>query len=231
MHRAISLLPSPSFLSLSLLPLLILLFRLCSSPFSHCSSRFTLSVPFLSSFHSSRINAIIFRTFSFSFLCTTLFCHESTHVRSFFYQCAVFTRVLLCPSFFLALSQPTLNRIVHSSLFLHPSESLQLSNASTFFSPAFVFYYYFRRSFSPRFKLSILFPLNYYNVRSNRKYRQSCFIQPCTFSLRCFFYYNDSTPYTLPSPSLYSSNFCSSFSSEHSSPIRWSRGASVRSYS
>lgn len=120
---------------------------------------------FLSSFHSSRINAIIFRTFSFSFLCATLFCHESTHVRSFFYQCAVFTRVLLCPSFFLALSQPTLNRIVHSSLFLHPSESLQLSNA-TFFSPAFVFYYCFRRSFSPRFKLSILFPLNYYNVRS-----------------------------------------------------------------
>lgn len=164
MHRAISLLPSPSFLSLS--PLLILLLRLCSSPFSHCSSRFILSVPFLSSFHSSRINAIIFRTFSFSFLCATLFCYESTHVRSFFYQCAVFTRVLLCPSFFLALSQPTLNRIVHSSLFLHPSESLQLSNASTFFSPAFVFYYCFRRSFSPRFKLSILFPLNYYNVRS-----------------------------------------------------------------
>lgn len=62
-----------------------------------------------------------------------------------------------------------------------------------FFSPAFVFYYCFRRSFSPRFKLSILFPLNYYNIRSNvRKYRQSCFIQPCTFFLRCFFYYNDS---------------------------------------
>lgn len=227
MHASCYLPPSFSILSLSLSP---------SSPYTPPPPLLFAFFPlffsfhtlrFLSSFHSSRINAIIF---SFSFLCATLFCHESTHVRSFFYQCAVFTRVLLCPSFFLALSQPTLNRIVHSSLFLHPSESLQLSNA-TFFSPAFVFYYYFRRSFSPRFKLSILFPLNYYNVRSNRKYRQSCFIQPCTFSLRCFFYYNDSTPYTLPSLSLYSSNFCSSFSSEHSSPTRWSRGASVRSYS
>lgn len=158
MHASCYLPPSFSILSLSLSLLLILLLRLCSSPFSHCSSRFTLSVPFLSSFHSSRINAIIFRTFSFSFLCATLFCHESTHVRSFFYQCAVFTRVLLCPSFFLALSQPTLNRIVHSSLFLHPSESLQLSNASTFFSPAFVFYYYFRRSFSPPFQTLHPFP-------------------------------------------------------------------------